>query len=187
MDTCAVVRDFVAIGSETMRRPLLRVLSSLRWPSAVLTVLVLGLALVSSVRWPSCFASYRIAGVRLGFEAGSVRVIVSSWERALPASLRWHWEDEIAGWPPLFYGWWNWANECHPHVGGGSTRFVYFPAWCIFAPLGLLAALGFRARSRLVIPSGACPHCRHPLAGAATCPECGIAAPYSSGSGAQPS
>jgi len=86
-----------------------------------------------------------------------------------------------------FSGWWMWRFEHYTDPGLASAG-AYVPIWCMLLPMAALSALGFRARHRLAIPEGACTNCRHPLAGADVCPECGMkvqsSQPPSRGAGA---
>lgn len=52
---------------------------------------------------------------------------------------------------------------------------VGVPMWYFVLPSAVLAIAGFRLKRREPKP-GQCQHCRHPLAGAAVCPECGTGA-----------
>ena len=58
----------------------------------------------------------------------------------------------------------------------GALSHMVLPMWYLVIPLGLLSVWGFRLRRHGCSPNQ-CRGCRHPLAGAAVCPECGTPAP----------
>lgn len=162
-----------------MSRIALRVLSALRWPNTAVGALVLGMALISSHSNFRFVAPLGPVLVRVDFDKGAIHALWlgpeierkdSPWVcRFIPRELAKDGELDFVN------GWWEWLYKgSRPHFLG--PEYVRFPAWCVFAPLGAFAALGFRAKRRLAIPAGACPNCRHALAGAATCPECGTRA-----------
>jgi len=150
-----------------------------RWPIAVFAAALLVLTLLSSLQYCRFEAHHWKTSVRLDFWNGAIiaRLVYApsfsdrgpTWniERVSMPALEWRWPGSYSGW---------WCLELVSR-NSGSTRLesAAFPAWCIFLPLGALSWAGFRAKRRLTIPAGACPSCRHPLAGAIICPECGAA------------
>lgn len=62
-----------------------------------------------------------------------------------------------------------WNREYNQGNGSATVPMLW-----ILLPTAALALIGFRAR-RQMPPSGSCAGCGHLLAGAATCPECGLA------------
>ena len=73
-----------------------------------------------------------------------------------------------------------WSRFDFGEVPEGSPGQYYFesegPLWPVVLPPALLAVAGFVLKRRGPKP-GQCQHCRHHLAGAAMCPECGTPAP----------
>lgn len=177
-----------------MTKLLLRVLSMLRWPTAVFAVALLGLTLLSSFEYCRLYANGWSTGVLLQFTNGAISAELFCYLEETIASPTWSVEVEPVSKleperrsPGICSGWWCWEHHgSRLSKGLGLYGWLAFPAWCIFVPLGVLSALGFRAKRHLVIPSGACPNCGHPMAGAAVCPECGSAAPSSSVGAHQP-
>jgi hypothetical protein len=161
-----------------MRRLTLKVLAFLRWPLVALTAIVLGLTLTSSYRRVWCSAPLwdKTVGGLVFFE-GNVRahVTFAPYGGLGAAETEWIlWADRPFADRPVLDGWWRWGytNSTSGLLQGPD---LWLPAWCVFASLGALSALGFRAKRRLIVPKGACRNCRHPLAGAVVCPECGVA------------
>ena len=73
-----------------------------------------------------------------------------------------------------------WSELDFGEIPGGNPGEYYLdwdgPLWPVVLPPALLAVAGFVLKRRGPKP-GQCQQCRHPLAGAAVCPECGTPAP----------
>lgn len=165
-----------AIRSCCMRRALTRVLIWLRWPTAVLEVLVLALTLMSYFGTPRAWCRLWDFDTDLGLYFGNLHAIVclrpdpSSWPIYFHGKL-----DDRAMKFAWFEGWWDFRHVVGLLATSRIDIFV-FPTWCLFLPLGAFSWAGFHAKRRMPAPVGLCPRCRHPLAGAAVCPECGTRA-----------
>jgi len=156
-----------------MRTLFRRMLSWLRWPSAVACALS-AVLMLASMAWGAglaVVADQRIFGVDL--QGGGVSL---TWEafRGEPINPQiFYWGVGRVERPrELLAKWWTWEFFTNPR-GGAPVTNLRFPTWCLVFLLAGLSWVGFRVRRRLTTPASACPCCRHLLAGAALCPECG--------------
>lgn len=159
-------------------RFLKRLTIRLRWPAIALALLLLALAIASFVYRFSLSTASAGKWWAISVVWGRLNVTQFDSERVPPdqQSLVWGLEFEpqdylFHGDPEYYYGV-SVSRARAPGVDG----FAMIPMWYIAAPLSLLAFAGFRLKRREPKP-GQCQRCRHPLAGAAVCPECGTPAP----------
>lgn len=157
-----------------MRIVLKRVLSWLRWPSAAACVIAAVLMLVSVVRtgWLTIMVGQN--SFDCGATGGCMWLLWETvdWDPDRPYVLH------FVGWTRIddpgnhLAKWWTWRLYT-PTARGPDVILLNFPAWCLVLLLAGFSWTGFRAKRRLPVQLGQCPRCRHLLAGAAVCPECG--------------
>jgi hypothetical protein len=161
-----------AAGVRLLKRWVIR----LRWPAVVLMVLmvvVLTVVPLSRVVGWTGKLLWREMELRVLIESTGIGV---SWsEHILPQAFDFDMEfirPDGSGGTPRSHFLPGILLDRSPISGGSITC----PLWYLALPPALLAFVGFRLKRREPKP-GQCQRCRHPLAGAALCPECGEPAP----------
>ncbi|MFO0963181.1 MAG: hypothetical protein U0625_09790 [Phycisphaerales bacterium] len=151
---------------------------AMRWPVAGLASLVcvgtlLSMAYgVSASHWLSedsvVYISVDVGVARIRYLHGpDTRYRDQTIEGFQVYRTKWSDKTKLLSYFRVQYVPWNRQNE-----SGGTLYLALW--WCILG-LGAAAWMCFGIRRRLPVP-GLCPRCRHPLAGASVCPECGEAA-----------
>jgi hypothetical protein len=153
-------------------RILKRLVIRLRWPAVAAAGLCVAIAAMSLLGDWGCRLPSRESTWFVAVKATVIEVI---WEsEVLQDDLEFgpQWGPDVwTGWATRQYL----LPSARPGVlGDGWT--VTCPLWILALPPALLSFVGFRFKRRESTP-GQCQRCRHPLAGAAVCPECGEPAP----------
>ncbi|MFO0962602.1 MAG: hypothetical protein U0625_06805 [Phycisphaerales bacterium] len=154
-------------------RFLKRLTIRLRWPAAVLVGL-LTLGFVCSAFW-GCRVDLSFLGSWWILDLGNTIATLTQYDSQLDPgrpspdlvvtgySVKWYPIEDF----DLFLNAWvrkgSWP---------GVDWVARLPLWYLALPPALLAIAGFVMKRREPKP-GQCQHCRHPLAGAVVCPECG--------------
>lgn len=157
-------------------RNLLSVCIWLRWPAALLAIVV-WTATLASYRWSVWFGHSFIPETTYVYGAlGQGRLGISSMDAREPLAPTWRIEPASAfGTKYVAFRETTTSAMVAVSFAAGASR----PLWPVGVPLVLLAAVGFVTHRRRVV-ADTCRRCRYALWGAAVCPECGTAVRKSS-------
>lgn len=151
-----------------LRRFVARLLVLLRWPAALLSSFLVALTLMSI--WVQVWTTFPIW-------SGDVKADVILFPNTLRIfnveSSSWR-ETSFRTRCGLGYGWDWWSYNAFAFEKVNHGGYADIPLWLLIPLPAALAWTGFIAK-RKQPRSGECAHCRHVLAGAALCPECGKA------------
>ena len=160
-------------------RFLKRLVIWLRWPAVV----VVGLLVARTVAAPRWWCSFEVVSSSKDWEVTSLaeglyaRQVDLSGARWVMLETGTHFYSDVEPRSTTLSGFLYLPRvQATDPFGGGLDWFVDLPTWLLASAPALLAAIGFILKRREQTP-GQCQRCRHTLAGAAVCPECGTPAP----------